>query len=110
MIASMEKPMKRATLVVTLFLGATLSAQSAPTRGSHRPACVAKVLESEELPFAPVGYWRVRVALEVKPPGDPAYVLTRQDNMPIQQRPPRQGQTFRVRCDPANPTDLHLIK
>ena len=102
--------MKRAALVLTLFLGATLSAQAAPTRGSHRPACVAKVLASEELPFAPIGYWLVRVALEVTPPGAPAFVLTRQDNMPMQQRPPRQGQTFRVRCDPTNPTDLQLIK
>jgi hypothetical protein len=104
------KTMERAALVLTLLLGATLSTQAAPTRGGHRPACVAKVLQSEQLPYAPVGYWRVRVALEVKPSGDPAYVLTRQDNMPIQQRPPRRGQTFRVRCDPANPTELHFIK
>jgi hypothetical protein len=106
----MEKPMKRAALVLTLLLGATLSAQAAQTRGSHRLACVAMVLESEELPYAPPGYWRVRVALEVKPPDDPAYVLTRQDNRPIQQPPPRRGQRFLVQCDPANPTDLHLIR
>jgi hypothetical protein len=102
--------MKRAALVLTLFLGATLSAQAAPTHVSHRPACVAKVLESEELPFAPMGYWLVRVVLEITAPGAPAFVITRQDNMPIQQRPPRQGETFHVRCDPANPNDLHLIK
>jgi hypothetical protein len=102
--------MKRAALVLTLFLGATLSAQASPTRGSQGPACVAKVLESEELPFAPMGYWLARVALEITAPGAPAFVITRQENMPIQQRPPRQGQTFRVRCDPANPTELHLIK
>lgn len=102
--------MKTAALVLTLFLGATLSAQAFPSARSQGPACVAKVLESEELPFAPAGHWLVRVALEITPPGGPAFVITRQSNMPIQEPPPRQGQTFRVWCDPANRTDLHLIK
>jgi len=83
--------MKIAALVLTLFLGAMLSAQASPKHGSQGLPCFAKVLKSEELPFAPMDYWLVRVALEITPPSDPAFVITRQDNMPIQERPRVKG-------------------
>jgi hypothetical protein len=72
--------------------------------------CTARVLSSEELPFAPVNTWLVKVTLEVTPPNGGAFVTSMQNTMPWQVRPPRQGQTFRVRCDPANPGDLQLMR
>jgi hypothetical protein len=67
------------------------------------------VIHSEELPFAPVRTWQVKVTLEITPPNGGAFETTVQDTMPWQGPPPRRGQTFRLRCDPANPTDLHFI-
>jgi hypothetical protein len=99
--------MKRTAIAVALLLATMLSAQASP--GSDRSLCLAKVIRSEELPFAPMGYWLVKVTLEVSPPGGPAYQVTVQHNMPWQGPPPRQGQSFRVRCDPANPGEIHLI-
>jgi hypothetical protein len=95
-----------------LLAGATLagampSAQAAS--GNPRLACIAKVLHSEELPFAPLNHWLMRVTLEITPPDGRAYEVAMQDYMPWQAHPPRRGQTFRLRCDPANPTDLHIV-
>jgi hypothetical protein len=99
--------MKRAAIATALLLATMLSAQASP--GSDRLVCLAKVISSEQLPFAPMGYWLVKVTLEVSPPGGPAYQVTVQDNMPWQGPPPRRGQIFRLWCDPADPTNLHLI-
>jgi hypothetical protein len=71
--------------------------------------CTARVLYSEELPFAPINTWLVKVTLEITPPNGSAFVTTLQDTIPSQVAPPRQGQTFRLRCDPANPGNLHLM-
>ena len=76
--------------------------------GDHLRNCTARVLYSEELPFAPQGEWLVNVTLEITPPNGNAYTLTRHDWMPWQGPPPRRGQAFRLLCDPANPGDLHL--
>jgi hypothetical protein len=95
--------MNRAVIAVALLLGTVLSAQASSG------VCLAKVIRSEELPYAPMGYWLVRVTLQVSSPGGLAYEVTFQSQMPWQGPPPRKGQTFRVRCDPANPGDLHLI-
>ncbi|WP_213739072.1 hypothetical protein [Bradyrhizobium sp. dw_411] len=75
----------------------------------QRRPCTARVLYSEELPFAPINTWLVKVTLEITPPNGGAFVTTLQDSMPWQVAPPRQGQTFRLRCDPANPGNLHLM-
>jgi hypothetical protein len=99
--------MKRAAIAVALLLGTVLSAQASP--GNEGSVCIAKVIRSEELPYAPMGYWLVRVTLEVSSPSGLTYQVTFQNQMPWQGPPPRKGQTFRVRCDPANPGDLHLI-
>ena len=99
--------MKRAAIAVALLLGTMLSAQASHSNDGLE--CLAKVIRSEELPYAPMGYWLVRVTLEINPPGGLPFEVTFQNKMPWQGSPPRKGQTFRVRCDPANPSDLHPI-
>lgn len=104
--------MKLTMTAATLLAGATLAsavlaAQASP--GNQGRPCIAKVIHSEELPFAPINSWLVKVTLEVTPPDGNAYQTTLQDWMPWQGPPPRRGQAFRVQCDPANPGDLHLI-
>lgn len=99
--------MKRAAIAAALLLTTMLSAQA--SSGNQAAICLAKVIRSEELPFAPMGYWLVRATLEISLPGGLPFEVTFQDNMPWQGPPPRRGQTFRVRCDPANPRDLRLI-
>jgi hypothetical protein len=86
---------------------AMLTAQASP--GHQGLPCIARVLHSEELPFAPINSWLVKVTLEITPPNGNAYQTTLQDWMPWQGPPPRRGQAFRVQCDPANPGDLHVI-
>lgn len=107
-----EHVMKLTIRVATLLAGAalesaTLTAEASP--GNQGLPCAAKVIHSEELPFAPIGNWLVKVTLEITPPNGNAYQTTLQDWMPWQGPPPRQGQAFRVQCDPANPSDLHLL-
>jgi hypothetical protein len=101
------------SIVATIALTtATLWAQdlTQASAGSDQGLpCTARVLYSEELPFAPVNTWLVKVTLEITPPNGGAFVTTLQDTMPWQVAPPRQGQTFRLRCDPANPGHLHLM-
>ena len=107
-----ESVMKLTTIVAAALLaGATLSsvfpaAEASP--GSQGRSCIAKVVHSGELPFAPIGNWLVKVSLEIIPPNGNAYQTTLQDWMPWQGPPPRRGQEFRVQCEPANPRDLHL--
>jgi hypothetical protein len=100
--------MKFSIAAATLLVGATLSAQASAASDQGLP-CVARVLHSEELPFAPINYWLVKVTLEVTPPNGAAFETTLQDSTPWQVPPPRRGQTFRLRCDPANPGNLHLM-
>jgi hypothetical protein len=95
-----------ALLIGATFAGATREANASP--GDQGQICVAKVLHSEETPFAPPERWRVKVTLEITAPGGQAFETTLQDTVPWQAPPPRQGQTFRLRCDPANPSDLHF--
>jgi hypothetical protein len=87
----------------------TLASARASAGSDQGLPCTARVLYSEELPFAPINTWFVEVTLEVTPPNGSAFVTTLQDTMPWQVAPPRQGQTFRLRCDPANPGHLHLM-
>ena len=71
-------------------------------------ACKARVLYSEQLPYAPIGTWLVKATFEITPPHGSPYLATYQDWMPLQGPPPRRGQSFRVRCDPADPRNLHF--
>jgi hypothetical protein len=96
----MKLPIVAATLLVT----ATLSAQAADS--DHKFPCIARVLHSEELPFAAINHWLVKVTLEITPPNGATFQTTLQDWPPWQVPPPRRGQTFRLRCDPANPGNL----
>ncbi len=100
-------------MAATIMLTTAMLLAQGPTEalagsGQELP-CTARVLSSEELPFAPINTWLVKVTLEITPPSGGAFVTTLQDTMPWQLAPPRQGQTFRLRCDPANPGNLHLM-
>ncbi len=102
--------MKSATAAAIAFTCVTLAggpadAQSAP--GQLQP-CKARVVYSEELPFAPIDTWLVKVTLEITPRNGTPYFTTLQDRMPWQGHPPRRGQAFRLWCDPANPGHLQL--
>jgi hypothetical protein len=92
------------TLACVSFSSAA-HAQSAP---SQLQRCTARVIYSEELPFAPIDTWLVKVTLEISPRHGMPYITTLRDRMPWQRHPPRRGQEFGLWCDPANPTYLRL--
>lgn len=98
-------------LACTALAGTTLAGGAANAQGAP-PAqlqpCKARVVYSEELPFAPIDTWLVKVTLEITPRNGAPYYTTLQDRMPWQGRPPRRGQAFRLWCDPANPNRLQL--
>lgn len=100
--------MKVTLAAATLLMGATVTAQASP--GSQGLLCVARVLQSEELPYAPMYHWLVRMTLEITPPNGAAFETVLQETRTWQAHPPRRGQKFRLRCDPANPTDLPFIR
>jgi hypothetical protein len=93
-------------LACAISAGEVANAQSAPP-GQLQP-CMARVVYSEELPFAPIDSWLVKVTLQVIPRSGAAYFTTLQERMPWQGPPPRRGQAYRVWCDPANPNHLQL--
>jgi hypothetical protein len=99
--------MKLPVAVAALLAGAMMTAQASYARQER--VCIARVLHSEDLPFAPLHHWLVRVTLEVTPPNGAAYAIELHDNMPWQAPPPRRGQVFRMLCGPANPAGLHLL-
>jgi hypothetical protein len=85
---------------IALCLGATASVQAlADDRGT---ACIARVLHSEELPYAWMGSWLANVTLEVIPPGGAPFIATLHHNVSWQQGAPRRGETFSIRCDPSS--------
>ena len=86
--------------------GGAANAQSAPP--AQLQPCMARVVYSEELPFAPIESWLVKVTLEITPRNGVPYYATLQDRMRWQGPPPRRGQAFRLWCDPANPNHLQL--
>lgn len=101
------KPVITAAIVI---LGAILASTAARAQGAGevlRP-CTARVVYSEELPFAPIDSWHVKVTLEITPQNGATYYTTLHDRMPWQGPPPRRGQAFRLWCDPANPGHLQL--
>jgi hypothetical protein len=95
-------------LVAATLLAGTMPA--APASAGHQSVlCTAKVLHSEELPFAPMYHWLARVTLEITPPKRGAFEAVLQYKKSWQEPPARRGQTFRVRCDPDHPSDLQTI-
>ena len=84
-----------APLLAVACLGAPSNAQALPAKPDH---CAVRVLHSEELPYAPMGYWLVKVTLEVTPSRGPQSVKTLLHEIPWQKSPPRRGDTYRLRC------------
>jgi hypothetical protein len=102
--------MKSVVAAAILLAGVSLSgtAANAQANGNSWQSCTARVVYSEELPFAPIDNWLVKVTLEITPKNGVPYYTTLQNRMPLQGPPPRRGQAFRLRCDPANPNELRL--
>jgi hypothetical protein len=97
----------RVLLAVAMLASASQTTHAA-TAYQGFLSCKARVLYSEELPFAPIGTWLLRATLEVTPPRGNPYLATFQDWMPWQGPPLRRGQSLRVLCDPADPGSLHF--
>jgi hypothetical protein len=112
-----EHVVKLKVIAATLLVGALLAAQadSAPLTGHGRRSearaiprdrnsvCIVDVLHSEELPFAPLFYHRLRATLRITPPGGPPFETTVEKLISWQAPPFRQGQRLRLWCDPASP-------
>ena len=100
-----------ATLTCTTLACMTLAGRAA--QAQERPAslqpCTARVVYSEQLPYAPIDTWLVKVTLEITPRHGAPYVTKLQDRMPWQGPPPRRGQAFRLWCDPTHPGYLQLV-
>jgi hypothetical protein len=102
--------MKSVIAAAIVIAGATSAIDAAHAQGARealRP-CTARVVYSEELPFAPIDSWLVKVTLQITPQNGAPYTTTLHDRMPWQGPPPRRGQAFRLWCDPANPSHLQL--
>ena len=102
--------MKSAIVAAIMIAGITSASMTAYAQapGEALRPCTARVVYSEELPFAPIDSWLVKVTLEITPQNGPPYYTTLQDRMPWQGPPPRRGQAFRLWCDPANPDHPRL--
>src|SRR5260221_11928790 len=96
--------MKLPIAVATLLVGAMMTAQA--SFANQERACIARVVHSEELPFAPFRHWLVRVTGEVTPPNCAAYEIKLHDNLPWQAPPPRIAQPVATRGVTPNPTPL----
>jgi hypothetical protein len=100
--------MKSVFAAAITLAGATLSGTAANAQDASWRPCTARVVYSEELPFAPIDSWLVKVTLEITPKDGVPYYTTLQQRMPWQGPPPRRGQAFRIWCDPANPNVLRF--
>ena len=102
--------MKSVIATAIVLAGAVLASAPANAQGAGNPPrpCTARVVHSEELPFAPIDSWLVKVTLEITPQNGNPYYTTLQNRMLWQGAPPRRGQAFRLLCDPAHPDDLRL--
>lgn len=89
--------------VVPLLAAACLGVLPIAQASSASPNdCTARVLHSEELPYAPIGYWLVQVTLEVTPSNGPQFVRSLLREIPWRKSPPRRGETYRLKCSSAN--------
>ena len=82
-------------LTAALCLGALSNAEASRTNPDD---CTVRVLHAEELPYATIGYWLVKVTLEVTPASGPQFVRTLFNNVPWQKSSPSRGDTYRLRC------------
>jgi hypothetical protein len=101
----------KSVFAATIVLAGTTLANTdanAQSPGSPFRPCTARVVYSEELPFAPIDSWLVKVTLEITPQNGSTYTTMLQNRMPWQGQPPRRGQTFQLLCDPANPNALQM--
>ena len=101
------KPVTTSAIMLACAILGGRAAHAQDARGLLQP-CTARVVYSEQLPYAPIDTWLVKVTLEITPRHGAPYVTTLQDRMPWQGPPPRRGQTFRLSCDPAHPGYLQL--
>ncbi len=69
---------------------------------AKEPLCRARVVHSEELPYAWQGSWLARVTLAVATPDGRAFETTVTKTIPWQRAAPRFGETYWLRCDPAS--------
>ena len=97
-----------AASIVLAVTTLSVTASNAQTPGISLRPCKARVVYSEELPFAPIDSWLVKVTLEITPKNGLPYYTTLQKQMPWQGPPPRRGQALRLWCDPANPNELRF--
>jgi len=102
--------MKSVFTAAIILAGATLTATAANAQAApdQLRACTARVVYSEETPFAPIDNWHVNVTLQITPRNGSPYYTSLERRMPWQGPPPRRGQAFRVWCDPAHPDDWRL--
>jgi hypothetical protein len=64
-------------------------------------ACIIEVLNSEELPGAPIFQYLVRATLRITLADSPPFETTVTKFIPWQVPPPRRGQRLKLLCDPA---------
>ena len=102
------KPVTTSAIMLACAILAGRAAQAQEAPGPLQP-CTARVVYSEQLPYAPIDTWLVKVTLEITPRHGAPYVTTLQDRMPWQGPPPRRGQAFRLWCDPTHPSYLQLV-
>jgi hypothetical protein len=94
--------MKRLIFATALFIGATAGAHASPL------VCSAKLLHLEETAWTLNDYPIARITMRVTAPRTRPFETTVE--MPVSLlNPPRPGLVLRVSCDPANPTDVHLL-
>lgn len=92
-----------ATMIMALvILALTAAAPSHAASAVKVPLCRAQVVHSEELPYAPQGSWLAHVTLAVVTPAGGTFETSVWRTIPWQQSPPRFGDTFWLRCDPAS--------
>jgi hypothetical protein len=99
----------RTIIVTTLFLGMVVAAsadgqssrRTAAETPSNRPVCIVEVLQSEELPGAPIFQNLVRATLRITSADHPPFETTVVRLIPWQVPPPRRGQRIKSLCDPS---------
>jgi hypothetical protein len=70
--------------------------------------CHATVLRYEELAFSLNHYNVATMTLRIKPPHGKTYETTVTKSV-SRHSPPHVGATMTIRCDPANPDDIHPV-
>jgi hypothetical protein len=85
--------------VVAAWAGDQGAGRSAPAASGDRVKCIVEVLDSDELPGAPIFQNLVRARLRVTLADRPPFETTMEKFMPWQAPPPRRGQRMQMLCD-----------